>query len=182
MPRIYTVDELDPWILTWHPDGFVWSPGPAGGVFAWPKHDDELGGEPDLERDDVMIRRVDTFPFGGWMHFAECECEDCIGAIHCAGCGAAIDDRERWPLAVDETGKTWERIPFSDGDCGFDGERTCHDCGARPGEVHLDGCDSERCPKCGGQMMMCLVGGSDCQWPNLRYRYVNETPGGEVAR
>ena len=91
MPRIYTIDELDPWILTWHPDGFVWSPGPAGGVFAWPKHDDELGGEPDLERDDVMIRRVDTFPYGGWLHFAECECEDCIGECICPSCAALRD-------------------------------------------------------------------------------------------
>lgn len=33
--------------------------------------------------------------------------------------------------------------------------RPCHDCGAIRGELHLDGCDWERCPRCGGQFMCC---------------------------
>lgn len=31
----------------------------------------------------------------------------------------------------------------------------CHDCGAGDGQVHHDGCDAERCPGCGAQMLMC---------------------------
>lgn len=31
----------------------------------------------------------------------------------------------------------------------------CHDCGANEGELHLDGCDMERCPFCGGQLISC---------------------------
>src|SRR5262249_55224737 len=35
----------------------------------------------------------------------------------------------------------------------------CHDCGARPGEYHRLGCDVERCPRCGFQLLTCLMGG-----------------------
>jgi hypothetical protein len=50
----------------------------------------------------------------------------------------------------------------------------CHDCGARPGEVHLDGCDVERCSVCGGQRIGCGCRGHDRRfarwtgiWPGL---------------
>jgi hypothetical protein len=33
--------------------------------------------------------------------------------------------------------------------------RPCHDCGVVGGELHLDGCDMERCPCCGGQYFCC---------------------------
>jgi len=32
---------------------------------------------------------------------------------------------------------------------------TCHDCNAKPGELHELGCDMETCPKCGGQLISC---------------------------
>lgn len=31
----------------------------------------------------------------------------------------------------------------------------CHDCNAPPGEVHTEGCDTERCSQCGGQRLCC---------------------------
>lgn len=36
----------------------------------------------------------------------------------------------------------------------------CHDCGAIKGELHVDGCDVEQCPACGGQAFgcECIVG------------------------
>lgn len=33
--------------------------------------------------------------------------------------------------------------------------RDCHDCGAKEGEFHRPGCDMERCPFCGGQLISC---------------------------
>ena len=32
---------------------------------------------------------------------------------------------------------------------------TCHDCGCKEGEIHELGCDMERCPECGNQLIAC---------------------------
>lgn len=34
-------------------------------------------------------------------------------------------------------------------------DKTCHDCGVAPGQLHVRGCDVERCPLCGHQLIGC---------------------------
>lgn len=48
-------------------------------------------------------------------------------------------------------GRRWNRIQVF-------AEDICHDCNAARGALHHPGCDMERCPACGGQLIGCDCG------------------------
>lgn len=52
------------------------------------------------------------------------------------------------PVTID--GVDYAQVPYH-----ADSGRPCHDCGTPSGGFHHPGCDAERCPKCGGQLISC---------------------------
>ena len=68
--------------------------------------------------------------------------------------------RRIWAAQRDTTrtidGTTHKRIPYgSEGRGWFSDARTCGDCAASRGQLHVPGCDLERCPACRGQIITC---------------------------
>jgi hypothetical protein len=50
-------------------------------------------------------------------------------------------------------------------------EESCPDCGVKPGDYHLSGCDVERCSQCGRQLISC-----DCNEAEYRIPWLGEWP------
>lgn len=70
---------------------------------------------------------------------------------------------EGWPEEIQKAqkqttyminGKEYTRVRYGDeaDDWGAD-RQPCHDCAVRKGQFHVQGCDVERCPVCGGQVI-----------------------------
>ncbi len=60
-------------------------------------------------------------------------------------------------------GATFDRLPY----IAEDGREQCPDCRVLAGGFHHSapsghGCDQEKCPRCGGQLLMCFLRGGCC--------------------
>jgi hypothetical protein len=55
------------------------------------------------------------------------------------------------PTVIVIGGYGWQRLTAHD----LSSNGRCHDCNAVHGEFHHPGCDMERCPVCGGQLISC---------------------------
>ena len=76
-----------------------------------------------------------------------------IATATCDYCGHTMDSgcNKHWYI-ID--GEKYEAVKFGDPMENLPEDITvCHDCGAKIGEYHHPGCDMERCPKCGSQLI-----------------------------
>jgi len=55
---------------------------------------------------------------------------------------------EKEDIVID--GQAYPQVPYEPSV-----NRNCHDCKTPNGGFHHPGCDMERCPKCGGQLISC---------------------------
>lgn len=59
-------------------------------------------------------------------------------------------------VMIRHNGKDYEPIRFGDEeDLEIENDERCHDCNCKKGGYHHPGCDMERCPVCGGQLISC---------------------------
>lgn len=70
--------------------------------------------------------------------------KEMLSAQSCVRVPIKYKGKEYEPIRFGEEGKIW-----------ISEDKKCHDCGVGIGGFHHPGCDAERCPICGGQLISC---------------------------
>ncbi|MCA8914686.1 MAG: hypothetical protein KDB90_04675 [Planctomycetes bacterium] len=80
------------------------------------------------------------------------------------GWSERIEEAQKQPT-ISIGGHLFDRVRYGEEseDWGAD-EHPCHGCRVVKGEVHVMGCDGERCPACGGQIIWCDCPFDDDEW------------------
>src|SRR5690242_18590134 len=68
----------------------------------------------------------------------------------------ALAKEQQWTHFLTRGGRVYRRIRYGDEGAA---DYPCHDCYALRGEIHLEKCDWERCPKCKSRLISC-----PCLW------------------
>jgi hypothetical protein len=82
-------------------------------------------------------------------------------------------EKEQGRADITLDGEIFKRIPYGSSkeysglDLGDYSSRPCGDCKAGKGQFHLLGCDIERCPKCGRQLLSCRCKTADFEKPDM---------------
>ena len=68
----------------------------------------------------------------------------------CYECGKITNEGVSCNSFFIHDGNRYNRIPYID-----ENAHSCHDCNIYPNQFHHAGCDMERCPICGSQLIGC---------------------------
>ena len=78
----------------------------------------------------------------------------------CKWCDLEMLDEETTSCPANRSvafaGHTFVTVPYAP-----DEPHRCHDCGIAAQGKHHPGCDMERCPACGGQLISCFCWGAE---------------------
>jgi hypothetical protein len=78
--------------------------------------------------------------------------------VKCQDCGQIMDERvgcTKTRFLNPNGGESIDRIPHNKDHCQLPEGTPCHDCNVGLDQYHHPGCDMERCPLCGGQVISC---------------------------